>query len=180
MPIKIQGREHITYDELLDQATKKGLWNIETTIVQFPSEENGQTTIAHARVIFQDSRSFDGIGDANIRNVSKGIVLHVIRMAETRAKARALRDALNIKGAAAEELGDDAMPDAPTDIKARRLTDAMIRKAQATRRDCGLDAADVEQILADNDLPTGLGQLWTGEQFDSFLKLLEANKKETA
>jgi hypothetical protein len=47
---------------------------------------------------------FTGIGDANPRNVNRNIANHLIRMAETRAKARALRDAFNVGMTAVEEL----------------------------------------------------------------------------
>lgn len=40
---------------------------------------------------------FDGYGDATPKNVSGGIAPHLLRMAETRAKGRALRDAVNAK-----------------------------------------------------------------------------------
>src|SRR5947209_6747030 len=50
--------------------------------------------------------AFMGIGDANPSNVNRMILPHLLRMAETRAKARALRDAVNIGVTALEELGD--------------------------------------------------------------------------
>lgn len=52
---------------------------------------------------------FDGIGDANPENVNSFIVPHLIRMAETRAKARALRDAVNIGVVWFEELAGEAV-----------------------------------------------------------------------
>jgi hypothetical protein len=60
-------------------------------------------------------QTFSGIGDASPESVGRGIAPHVIRMAETRAKARALRDAINVGVTALEELGgeDEAKP-APT------------------------------------------------------------------
>jgi hypothetical protein len=60
----------------------------------------------------EEGRTFSGIGDASPENVGRGIVPHIIRMAETRAKARALRDAVNVGATALEELsdGDDAPP----------------------------------------------------------------------
>jgi hypothetical protein len=50
---------------------------------------------------------FSGIGDASPANVNRQIAPHIIRMAETRAKARALRDAINVGVTAFEELGED-------------------------------------------------------------------------
>jgi len=49
---------------------------------------------------------FTGIGDANPANVNRKIAAHIIRMAETRGKARALRDAVNIGIVSLEELGE--------------------------------------------------------------------------
>lgn len=40
--------------------------------------------------------AFTGLGDANPRNVNARIAPHFVRMAETRALARALRAALDI------------------------------------------------------------------------------------
>lgn len=50
---------------------------------------------------------FGGLGDANPGNVNRRVAAHLIRMAETRAKARALRDAVNIGVVALEELGGE-------------------------------------------------------------------------
>src|SRR5205823_6640768 len=48
---------------------------------------------------------FSGIGDANPSNVAPAMVTCLLRLAETRAKARAMRDAVNVGVAAFEELG---------------------------------------------------------------------------
>lgn len=101
----LQGKVHVTFEGLLDAAHSQGLRSIETDLRQAPTEANKWTTISWARVTFADGRVFTGIGDANSTNTNKMVALHSIRMAETRAKCRALRDALNIKGAAWEELG---------------------------------------------------------------------------
>lgn len=110
-----QGKDFVTFSGLLDAAHRAGLSSIVTTLLQAPNEANGNTTIVHATVTMKDGDIFTGIGDANVGNVGKQIAPHAIRMAETRAKARALRDALNIGGAALEELGgeDDAQETVP-------------------------------------------------------------------
>jgi hypothetical protein len=110
--MKLQGKEHVTFDGLIDLAHKNGLGGTETVVVQFPNEENKWTAVVKAVVTLIDStgqyRNFSGIGDANPANTNKAIALHSIRMAETRAIGRALRVALNIKGCMYEELGGDA------------------------------------------------------------------------
>lgn len=108
-----QGKPFVAYVGLLDAAHRAGLVSITTELLQPPSELNGQTCICFARAQFEDKRVFTGIGDANPRNVGATIAVHAIRMAETRAKARALRDALNIAGASLEELGGDDGEDIP-------------------------------------------------------------------
>jgi hypothetical protein len=97
---------------LLDEAHSRGLSSIDTELLEVPSEGNGQLAIVKARVEMEDGRTFSGIGDASPANVGRSIVPHIIRMAETRAKARALRDAVNVGATALEELsdGDDAPP----------------------------------------------------------------------
>jgi hypothetical protein len=57
---------------------------------------------------FADGRTFTDIGDASPTNVKRHLAPHFVRMAATRASARALRRALNIDAVAVEELGDEA------------------------------------------------------------------------
>lgn len=106
----LQGRDFIQYGGLLDAAHKKGLKSIRTKLVQVPDESNGHTAICYAEVVLvQDGEEkvFTGIGDANPRNVNRNIALHLVRMSETRSKARALRDAINVGMCSVEELGPD-------------------------------------------------------------------------
>ena len=104
--INRQGKDHVLYAGLLDYAHLHGLKRIGTTLLQAPSDANGQMAICAAEVETERG-TFAGIGDADIGNAGKMIAPHRVRFAETRAKARALRDAYNVGGAAFEELGDD-------------------------------------------------------------------------
>ena len=101
-----QGKSFVLYAGLLDAAHEKGLKAIRTQMLQAPSKDNGEMSIFRAVVEFDDGRVFEGTGDATPQNVGRNIVPHALRMAETRAKARALRDALNIGAVSLEELGD--------------------------------------------------------------------------
>lgn len=126
--VRISGKEHVTYDGLLDEAHAKGLVGLTVEVTQQPREENGWTTICTALASFSDGRHFSEVGDANPKNCNSKIAAHSIRMAATRAKARALRDALNIKGAAAEEFGGDVSHDEPEYTVVKTILDKAAKK----------------------------------------------------
>ncbi len=128
--IERQGKKAVLYAGLLAEAHEQGLWSIETQLLQAPSAENGNVAICFARVTMPapdedgvigdkpvtltgGTRTFTGIGDASPDNVAPMLRPHIIRMAETRAKARALRDAVNVGMVSLEELGSDDVPDPP-------------------------------------------------------------------
>jgi hypothetical protein len=104
--IEVGGRRFVLYVGLLEEAHARGLRSIETELLQVPNAENGEVAIARA-VVRTEEGKFSGIGDASPGNVSRAIAPHIIRMAETRAKARALRDAINVGVTAYEELGEE-------------------------------------------------------------------------
>lgn len=121
-----QGKQYVLFAGLLDEAHNRGLRGIDTELIQVPDDSNGHVAVVKATVEMEDGRTFSGIGDASPDNVGRNIVPHVIRMAETRAKARALRDAVNVGATALEELsdGDDA-PErgySPSGVDHRRPT----------------------------------------------------------
>ena len=104
--IERQGKRFVLYAGLLEEAHSRGLRSIETELLQVPGDGNGEVAIVRAVVRTEDGK-FTGIGDASPQNVNRTIAPHVIRMAETRAKARALRDAINVGVTAFEELGGE-------------------------------------------------------------------------
>ena len=99
------GKDFVLYAGLLDQAHAEGLKRITTKLLQAPTPENGQMAIVWAEV--ETAKGvFSGLGDATPANVGKMVASHLLRMAETRSKARALRDAINVGTVALEELGE--------------------------------------------------------------------------
>ena len=105
-------KEVVTYPGLLSKAHEEGLAHIRTRLLQIPEDGNGRTAIAKAEV--QTAKgTFEALGDASPESVTGFLLPHLIRMAETRAKARALRDAVNIGVVSFEEL-DGGEPTAGT------------------------------------------------------------------
>jgi hypothetical protein len=112
--VERQGRSFVLYAGLLDLAHQQGLRSIRTELIQAPSEANGRVAICSALVVLEREgleRTFTAVGDAAHNNVAPAMQNCLVRMAETRAKARALRDAVNVGVAAFEELSDDGAHD---------------------------------------------------------------------
>lgn len=116
------GKEYITYGGLVDllHQVSEGYFAIDTALVQAPTQDNGQVAICTAQVLVYDPENPDvvrrrttGIGDASPANVNRMMATHLIRMAETRAKARALRDCVNVGMVSFEELGPQGAEDGP-------------------------------------------------------------------
>jgi hypothetical protein len=111
--ISQQGRDYILSDGLLVGLVQlsRGFYDLSTEIVQLPTAENAQTAVCTAKVVVFDPetgavlRQASGIGDASPANVGRLVAIHVLRMAETRAVARALRHLLGVGLTALEELG---------------------------------------------------------------------------
>ena len=96
-------RESIAYAELLKLAHDEGLKSISTSLVVQPCEENGRLAIVKAEIETEHVR-FEGLGDVDPGSVDDFLVPHLIRVAETRTKARALRGAVNVGVVSFEEL----------------------------------------------------------------------------
>jgi hypothetical protein len=168
-----QGKDFVLYAGLLDQAHREGLKRISTTLLQAPSSDNGQMAICHAEVETEKG-TFTGIGDASPDNVGRMIASHAIRMAETRAKARALRDAINVGVTAFEELGDVeedssergnyvARNQAPRSINATPRHDTLHSAAPEDA-----NATDEDRV---SESPDNLSDQATQQQIDKLHKL---------
>lgn len=98
----IQGKDFVKYEGLLNLFHENGGKEIRTELVQ--THLNEETFFVFKAVITGSRGTFEGYGDACKANVNPMIVKHMMRMAETRAKARALRDYNNIGMCSVEEL----------------------------------------------------------------------------
>src|SRR5262245_7744695 len=99
---QIHGRDFIQYEGLLALAHEQGLIELAAEFISVTPE----LALAAAHAYFKDGRKFWEAGDATPSNVHQLVKGHFPRVALTRAKARCLRDALNIGLVAVEELED--------------------------------------------------------------------------
>jgi len=156
--IERQGKRFVLYAGLLEEAHSRGLRSIETELLQVPQSSNGEVAIVKA-VVRTDEGKFGGIGDASPENVNRAIAPHLIRMAETRAKARALRDAINVGVTAFEELGGEdaggaerapAYEESPAQASARQASVEENRGGlPATRKQLNYLEALVSDVVED-------------------------------
>jgi hypothetical protein len=147
------GQQFTLYAGLVDalHALSEGYFELTADVAQLPSEANGMTAVVCARVAIYDGANRDrrlrlatAIGDANPQNVDRRLAPHLIRAAETRAKARALRDLLNVTPVWVGELGPEELraPDDTIQVDGRPYTRPVIwdayRRRVALARERGL------------------------------------------
>lgn len=101
----IQGSDFVNFAGLLDVAHQIGLNNISTEMIQSDFEKN--SFVFKAIVTLKDESTYEAYGDASTANVGNMIKNHALRMAETRAIARALRWATNIGICSKDEVDFD-------------------------------------------------------------------------
>jgi len=149
--VNIKGKEAIKLEGLTATAHEKGMWKLETEIIQFPSDANGWTAICRTVVGGYDWDPIEGkitrveyadIGDANALNCSKMVAASYIRMASTRSQGRALRKYTNIDMVCSSELSD-IMDEAPEPL----ITTDQLTSVKNLIRQKGLDKNQFTDIL---------------------------------
>lgn len=161
--VERDGKSFVLFAGLLDEAHQQGLRRIETRLLQVPSEENGQNAICQATVETEKG-TFMGIGDASPFNSNRAMQRCLIRLAETRAKARALRDAVNVSAVAFEELSgeDDFIGPGPADERTYTRPMPAPTPYEDERPTVGMPATPA-QVKAIYSIGKGERQLSTGD-----------------
>ena len=196
----LNGRDFVRYVGLLDLSHKKGLIKLDVEIIQYPTKENGNEAICRAVAETMGGGRFSDIGDASPLNTDKPISAHILRMASTRAKARALRDLTNIGMTCLEELGDldevlgekkeeikrsgvpaDSDHDKVTETKrtssteSRPITPAQRKAIVSMVRKRKIDEPELAEIL-DGNYGVSSVDLLTLKDASLFIKVLQSQK----
>jgi hypothetical protein len=98
--VEIHGKQFVQYAGLLAMAHERGLVTLSAHFISV----TGDLALAESTAIFSDGRTFKECADSTPQNVGPTVRAHYPRIALTRAKARALRDALNISVCSIEEM----------------------------------------------------------------------------
>ena len=111
--VSIKGKEAIKAEGLTALAHEKGLWKMETDVIQFPTQANNFVAICKTTVGGYDwdpvknelrEVEYTDIADASPDNVTSMVAKSYIRMASTRSIARALRKYTNVDILCSSEL----------------------------------------------------------------------------
>jgi len=183
---RLQGKPYVLYKALLRLAHENGVESIITDLVSYDAKEN--RAIMYATVTGLRG-TFTGYGDADPSNVNRNIAKATIRMAETRAKGRALRDYLGIGMTAAEELpGRDSEPQISRNEPSRKAfkPPVMVDVQAQGCAVCGrLVNREQAELTTGRDLPVlcaghyeqwlkPVDESWQGETRSTFIDALAA------
>jgi len=126
----IENKDFVLYAGLLDLAHQKGILKIDVDPIQLPSADNDHMAICKAHVISKSGEVFSDVGDATPQNCHPRVAKHLLRMASTRAIARALRSMTNVGMTALEEIGDfgDIIDVKQEDRSTRKVAQAAPKK----------------------------------------------------
>lgn len=112
--LNIKGKEAISANGLIALGHEKGLRKLTTKVLQLPGKDNNMCCIVQANLIGYgyspiDKKlievEFSAIGDASPSNCSSMVAAAFIRMAETRAVGRVLRNYTDIGMLCSDEIG---------------------------------------------------------------------------
>jgi hypothetical protein len=135
--------------DALNYAHSVGLIGFRTGLVESLCDVAANHYVAHAVATFADGTEWSGIGDANPKNVNPMVIAHIPRMAETRAKARALGDALNLDANFADELGGDEKPEDGVTFAPKAIPSPLPAGIGIGCEECGAELKDSPGFTAD-------------------------------
>ena len=186
--IEIEGSQFVKYAGLLDYAHQIGISSIEVEPLQLPTKDNGNFAICRATVVSKLGESYTDIGDANPSNCNAKVAKHLLRLASTRAIARALRSFTNVGLTALEELADlnDVLPNdsAKSKPKAGKTTGKKPKAAKPVqlKSKSSQSKSNAKSTSQDNQIETdaagnSVGNEPTGDNVNARSKTQAAGKQ---
>lgn len=160
----LQGKDFILYGGLITLAHAEGCKGISSRIVQFPNNDNNWMAIVEATATDANGNTWSGIGDADGQNCNSKIAMHRVRMAETRAKGRALRDMLGI-----DILMDGEMVDP---YEREMITQAQTKTIKKIMEQRSIDK-NIAALICFNEFGVKTAAKLTSEEAQSFIAMLE-------
>jgi hypothetical protein len=117
--VKFRGDKQLyTYRDVLNEAHEHGFTGfiqLHAPIVTHDTKGIITSAVCSVMATFADGSQWHGVGDCDQDNAGNVAGAAKVRMADTRAKARALGDALNLDANFSEEMGPDA-EDRPANV----------------------------------------------------------------
>lgn len=172
----------VSYRHLLALAHEDGLRSIRTTLLQFPAAGNNETAIVRA-IVVTNRGTFSGLADANPTNIDLLVAGHLVSLAETRAEARALRKAVNVRRVVEMELQPAVSSHdepGPTPDEARGPSDAQRRYLFQLLAKQGLDGELARDFVHHELGVASLGSASRSEIYALIDRLRRSHFPETA
>lgn len=140
--VDIKGKKFVTFEGLLNEFHQNGGKSINTEVVS-------TSPLIIKATASGEKGTFSGIGDADESNVNKMIAVHKIRMAETRAIARALRWYNNIGMCSTDEMGGQDNTPTGTTKEDSHVPEMVRTKDEIKDLKCNLCAIKITEKVAD-------------------------------
>lgn len=163
------GRQFVYLKGLERLAKERGIRSKFIDVCATPSKE-APLSVIKVTYKFDDGRSYDGVADASDKNCKEKFRVYLTAMAESRAKARALRDAFGISLCSVEEVvdADDEIENPITDAQ-QHLIKMQMKEKEVTLEECAT-AIKLKKLSSLEDL--------TKEQASTLIGKLNTWKKK--
>lgn len=155
--LKKNGKEFVFLRGLERLAKERGIVGAYSRIVATPSPECPCAVVTF-QYVFADGATYEGSADATIKNCDQGFRLYLTAMAESRAKARALRNAFGIAACSVEEIAPNAVDEdddsiLPANDQQKRLIEHLARKHKMDKKEAlglvGIEEKTIDDITKD-------------------------------
>ncbi len=181
---KTAGGPTMSVDGLVALGHVKGIWKLDTEVLQYPCADNGNMCICKSVIGGYDWNpienkvvkvEYSDIGDASPNNCKGPVAASFIRMAATRATGRALRKYTNIDMLCTEELGEE---DVATESMSEIASESMVNQDQLVLmkgiiQQKSIDKATFEDMLIKTFNTNNFQQL-TSKQADIMIQILNS------